>query len=139
MGVGLIQFIYAGNIPLERGDSDPFGDDPSFSPISQDFLKKAYIAKRGSNSLSSNNDSIEIKLVGGIYGGVDLGVSKRFDKKIDEAIKLANVAISNVEEVEETTQETKDQAVIALKTALKAETIAREALDKGRRQRTKRR
>jgi len=34
VGVGLIQFIYAGNIPLERGDSDPFGDDPSFSPIS---------------------------------------------------------------------------------------------------------
>jgi hypothetical protein len=35
-------------------------------------LKKAYIAKKGSNSLKDK--SIEIKLNGGLYDGVDLSV-----------------------------------------------------------------
>jgi hypothetical protein len=60
------------------------GEDEAFFPLNQDGAKKLNIAKSGIGGLSSANNSVQIKRVNGLYGGVDLAVSKDVFKGIDK-------------------------------------------------------
>src|SRR5437762_367800 len=78
VGAGLIQFIHTGNLPEEKDLTDPArwfpGKDTEFFSPSLDFLKKTYLAKRGQNSLTSQDKSVAISPNGGVYDGVDLSI-----------------------------------------------------------------
>lgn len=52
------------------------GEDSAWWHASLDFLKRAYLAKRGKGSLVSKDKTVEIRPAGGIYDGVDLSVAK---------------------------------------------------------------
>ena len=82
VGVGLAKFIHTGNILEEQGFQDPMryfrGKDTEFYPPTLDFLKKTYLAKRGQNSLVSQDKTVNIKPNGGVYDGIDLSVNTKF-------------------------------------------------------------
>lgn len=92
VGAGLVKLIHTGNIPEEEDFLDPAryfrGKDEEFYPPSLDYLKSAYIAKQGHNSLQSLDKSIVIKPVGGVYDGVDLSVEWKNMPHSEEMIRL---------------------------------------------------
>lgn len=112
VGVGLVKFIQAGNISVEEERDDPMftwkGTDREFWPPSLDFLKKAYIAKKGQNSLTSRDNSIIIKVNGGLYDGVDLKANVRFPEipkipagllDIDKVVEKSGPALAYKEDL----------------------------------------
>jgi len=121
-GAGLVKCIHAGNIGVEREDSDPMftwkDTDSEFYPPSLDFLKKTYIAKRGQNSLTSRDGSVVIKPNGGLYDGVDISVEassetlKKLRKElletinqIDEELRRLDKKLEGVEPISDNLQE----------------------------------
>ncbi len=63
---GLIKFVYANSIPEQRESGEFINQDPEqvFLP-SKDFLKRAYLAKKGQNSLVSQDGKITVRPSGG--------------------------------------------------------------------------
>jgi hypothetical protein len=80
---GLIKFVYANSIPEQRESGDFINQDPEqvFLP-SKEFLKRAYLAKKGQNSLVSQDGTITVRPSGGLYDGVDLSIRELLLERI---------------------------------------------------------
>lgn len=75
--VGLLKFIQTANIPTK--DNYGFDEwkeetDRINNYATRDFLKMAYLAKKGQNSLVSKDKTVTVRPSGGLYDGIDLSI-----------------------------------------------------------------
>jgi hypothetical protein len=79
VSVGLMRNIQTSSLEVE--DDSDFGDsincDPEkVNPVTWDDMKRMYLSKKGGNSVTSTDGTISVKPSGGVYGGIDLRISK---------------------------------------------------------------